>query len=204
MWDMDEGFLLDMPSHGQLLDRLRERRKLPAQSEYAKWRAEELSYYLDISGIEEDEWHLPDNRTLIVTRNRHPMGGLLILFKDITSELNLRTKYNAMIKTQGKTLDSLHEAVVVFGTDGRLKLWNNAFAELWGVEEDLLKDEPDYDDIADFCVPLFHDRATWKAIKGHITDPSARQETTGEMKRSDGAILTYVTKIGRASCRERV
>ncbi|MEL6857303.1 MAG: ATP-binding protein [Pseudomonadota bacterium] len=194
MWDMDEGFLLDMPSHGQLLDRLRERRKLPAQAEYAKWRAEELSYYLDISGIEEDEWHLPDNRTLKVTRQRHPMGGLLILFKDITSELDLRTKYNAMIKTQGKTLDSLHEAVVVFGSDGRLKLWNSAFAELWGVEEDLLKDEPDYDDIADFCIPLFHDRDTWISIKGHITDPSARQETTGEMKRSDASILTYVTK----------
>lgn len=194
MWDMDEGFLLDMPSHGQLLDRLRERRKLPAQAEYAKWRAEELSYYLDISGIEEDEWHLPDNRTLKVTRQRHPMGGLLILFKDITSELDLRTKYNAMIKTQSKTLDSLHEAVVVFGSDGRLKLSNSAFAELWGVEEELLKDEPDYDDIADFCVPLFHDRDTWNAIKAHITDPGARQETTGEMRRSDGSILTYVTK----------
>ena len=194
MWDMDEGFLLDMPSHGQLLDRLRERRKLPAQAEYAKWRAEELSYYLDISGIEEDEWHLPDNRTLKVTRQRHPMGGLLILFKDITSELDLRTKYNAMIKTQSKTLDSLHEAVAVFGSDGRLKLSNSAFAALWGVEEELLKDEPDYDDIADFCVPLFHDRDTWNAIKAHITDPGARQETTGEMRRSDGSILTYVTK----------
>lgn len=194
MWDMDEGFLLDMPSHGQLLDRLRERRKLPAQAEYAKWRAEELSYYLDISGIEEDEWHLPDNRTLKVTRQRHPMGGLLILFKDITSELDLRTKYNAMIKTQGKTLDSLHEAVVVFGSDGRLKLSNIAFADLWGIEAELLKDEPDYDDIADFCVPLFHERETWKAIKAHITDPGARQETTGEMRRSDGSILTYVSK----------
>ena len=194
MWDMDEGFLLDMPSHGQLLDRLRERRKLPARTDYAAWRAEELSYYLDISGIEEDEWHLPDNRTLQVTRQRHPMGGLLILFKDITSELDLRTKYNAMIKTQGKTLDSLHEAVVVFGSDGRLKLWNSAFAELWGIEEDLLKDEPDYDDIADFCVPLFHDRNTWGEIKGHITDPSARQESRGEMKRADSSVLTYATK----------
>ena len=196
MWDLDEGFLLDMPTHGQLLDRLRERRRLPGRTDYAAWRAEELSYYLDISGIEEDEWHLPDNRTMKVTRQRHPMGGLLILFKDITSELQLRTQYNAMIKTQAKTLDSLHEAVVVFGTDGRLKLWNYAFAELWGVEEDLLKDEPDYDDIADFCVPLFHDRETWKQIKGHITDPSssARKETTGEMKRSDGSIITYITK----------
>ena len=61
-------------------------------------------------------------------------------------------------------------------------------------EEELLKDEPDYDDIADFCVPLFHDRDTWSAIKAHITDPGARQETSGEMRRSDGSILTYVTK----------
>ncbi len=196
MWDLDEGFLLDMPTHGQLLDRLRERRKLPARNDYAAWRADELSYYLDISGIEEDEWHLPDNRTMKVTRQRHPMGGLLLLFKDITSELDLRTKYNAMIKTQSKTLDSLHEAVVVFGSDGRLKLSNQAFAELWGLEDELLKDEPDYDDIADCCVPLFHDRETWKQIKGHITDPSssARQMTTGEMKRADGSVITYVTK----------
>lgn len=196
MWQLDEGFLLDMPSHGQLLDRLRERRRLPARNDYAAWRAEELASYLDISGIQEDEWHLPDNRTLKVTRQRHPMGGLLLLFKDITSELDLRTKYNAMIKTQGKTLDSLHEAVVVFGSDGRLKLSNNAFAELWGLEEALLADEPDYDDIADFCLPLFHDQEVWRQIKGHITDPSsnARQMTTGEMKRADGSVLTYVTK----------
>lgn len=196
MWELDEGFLLDMPSHGQLLDRLRERRRLPARNDYAAWRAEELGSYLDISGIQEDEWHLPDNRTLKVTRQRHPMGGLLLLFKDITSELDLRTRYNAMIKTQSKTLDSLHEAVVVFGSDGRLKLSNEAFAELWGLEEELLRDEPDYDDIADCCVPLFHDREVWKQIKGHITDPSsnARQETTGEMKRADGSVITYVTK----------
>ena len=196
MWDLDEGFLLDGPGHGQLLDRLRERRKLPARTDYAAWRADELSYYLDISGIEEDEWHLPDNRTLSVTRQRHPMGGLLLLFKDITSELDLRTKYNAMIKTQGETLDSLHEAVAVFGGDGRLKLSNQAFAELWSLDEAMLRDEPDYDVVAEACVPLFHSQETWTQIKGHITDPSsaARKLTTGEMKRADGSILTYVTK----------
>ncbi len=196
MWEMDEGFLLDMPGHGQLLDRLRERRKLPARTDYAAWRADELSYYLDISGIEEDEWHLPDGRTLSVTRQRHPMGGLLLLFKDITTQLDLKTKYNAMIKTQGKTLDSLHEAVAVFGGDGRLKLSNQAFAELWSLEESFLADKPDYDVVAEACVPLFHNQEVWTQIKGHITDPSsaARQLTTGEMRRADGSTLTYVTK----------
>ncbi len=195
MWDLDDSFLLDRPNHGQLLDRLRERRKLPARTNYAEWRAEELSYYLDIDGVKEDTWSLPDDRTLSVTRQRHPMGGLLLLFKDITGELNLQTKFNAIVKTQASTLDNLHEAVVVFGGDGRLKLFNKAFERLWSLDHDELKDHPDYSDVIEDCVPLFHDLDVWDAIKGHITDPSARarQSTTGEMRRSDGSILTYLT-----------
>ena len=195
MWDLDESFLLDRPNHGQLLDRLRERRKLPARTNYAEWRAEELSYYLDIDGVKEDTWSLPDDRTLSVTRQRHRMGGLLLLFKDITGELNLQTKFNAIVKTQASTLDNLHEAVVVFGGDGRLKLFNKAFERLWSLDHDELKDHPDYSDVIEDCVPLFHDLDVWDAIKGHITDPSARarQSTTGEMRRSDGSILTYLT-----------
>ena len=34
------------------------------------------------------------------------MGGLLLLFKDITGELDLQTRFNALIKTQSSTLDS--------------------------------------------------------------------------------------------------
>ena len=195
MWDLDESFLLDRPNHGQLLDRLRERRKLPARTNYAEWRAEELSYYLDIDGVKEDTWSLPDDRTLSVTRQRHPMGGLLLLFKDITGELDLKTKFNAIVKTQASTLDNLHEAVVVFGGDGRLKLFNKAFEYLWSLDHDTLKDHPDYSAVIEDCVPLFHDLDVWDAIKRHITDPSARarQSTTGEMRRSDGSILTYLT-----------
>jgi signal transduction histidine kinase len=195
MWDLDESFLLERPGHGQLLDRLRERRKLPARANYAEWRAEELSYYLDIDGVKEDTWSLPDERTLSVTRQRHPMGGLLLLFKDITGELELQTRFNAIVKTQSSTLDNLHEAVAVFGGDGRMKLHNNAFERLWSLSEEMLKDHPDYDDVVEECIPLFHDTEIWAAMKSHITDPSAkaRQSTTGEMRRSDGSILTYLT-----------
>ena len=74
MWGLDEAFLLDHPEHGIVLDRLREKRKLPTQHNYAEWRADQLDY-ADISGIAEDKWVLPDNRTVSVTRQRHPMGG---------------------------------------------------------------------------------------------------------------------------------
>lgn len=193
MWDLEESFLLDRPSHGQLLDRLREKKKLPARTNYAEWRAEEISYYLDIDGVKEDKWSLPDSRTLSVTRQRHPMGGLLVLFKDITDHLSLQTRFNALIKTQSSTLDNLHEAVAVFGSDGRLKLHNRAFERVWDIPGERLKDMPDYDDVVRACVPLFHDAEIWDAIKVHITDPSARQSTTGEMRRADGSLLTYLT-----------
>ena len=66
------------------------------------------------------------------------MGGLLLLFKDITGEQDLQTRFNALIKTQTSTLDSLHEAVVVFGSDGRLKLSNKAFTSLWSLDPQLI------------------------------------------------------------------
>jgi len=195
IWDLEESFLLDKPAHGELLDRLRERRKLPLRSDYASWRAEELAHYLDISGVAEDTWSLPDGRTLSITRQRHPLGGLLLLFKDITDHLSLQTSYNALIKTQSATLDNLHEACAVFGGDGQLKLSNKAFQTLWALDDDALSIGTDYDSIVDACVPLFHDREIWGAIKGHVTDvsPAARTETTGEMRRSDGTTLTYLT-----------
>ncbi len=196
MWELEEAFLLERPSHGQLLDRLRERRKLPARTNYAEWRAEEIAYYLDIDGVKEDKWSLPNGRTLSVTRQRHPMGGLLLLFKDITEKLKLETEYNALIKTQRSTLNSLQQAVAVFSGDGRLQLYNRAFEQVWSIPEGLLRDNPDYDDVVNACIPQFHEPAVWAAIKVHITDPSAaaRQSTTGEMRRVDGSLLTYVTQ----------
>src|SRR6185295_18213664 len=45
MWALDPAYLLDRPDHGSLLDRLRERRKLPARGDYGSWRKGELAYY---------------------------------------------------------------------------------------------------------------------------------------------------------------
>ncbi|WP_293611281.1 PAS domain-containing sensor histidine kinase [Ponticaulis sp.] len=196
MWRLKESFLLEKPSHGQILDELRAGRKLPARANFGEWRAEELAYYQMKSSTAEDIWRLPDGRTLKVTRQHHPLGGLLVLFKDMTDELALESKYKMLIKTQTATLNNLHEAVTVFGSDGRLRLHNEAFLRLWELEPGNLQGEVDYDHISGLCTKLFHDQDIWANIKGHITNPSseARRETTGEMKRSDGSVVTYLTQ----------
>ena len=82
-------------------------------------------------GPDETIWRLPDERTLKVVRQPHPRGGLLLLFSDITDELRLRTQFNDLIQVQQATLDKLSDAVAVFGSDGRLRLHNEAFERFW-------------------------------------------------------------------------
>jgi signal transduction histidine kinase len=196
IWSLDPAYLIEKPDHGSLLDRLRERRKLPARADYARWRSSELAYYQgEKNDILEDLWNLPDGRVLRVTRQRHPLGGLLVLFKDITDELSLRTEYNALINVQKATLDHLREAVAVFGSDGRLRLHNDAFTQLWGLDEKLA-DGPDFDDVVDQCSRLFHDRNVWMNIKSRVTNPSPeyRQQDQGVMRTSSDRTLTWITQ----------
>ena len=81
---------------------------------------------------------LPDGRTLRVVRQPHPLGGVLLLFSDITDELKLRSRFNAQIQVQTATLDKLNDAVAVFGSDGRIRLHNEAFDAFWGVTGEAL------------------------------------------------------------------
>lgn len=196
IWNISEAELSGGITHGGWLDAMRERRMLPHKQNYAAWRAEELGHYQDASPLAEVLWNLPDKRALKITRQRHPMGGLLMLFKDITDELTLTAKYNGLIKVQRATLDNLHEAVAVFGGDGILQLKNRAFVKLWTLSPDLSETQIDFDTLTSHGQSLFPDKGVWDAIKARVTNPSpsARQEFRGEMKRSDGSVLTFLTQ----------
>jgi signal transduction histidine kinase len=196
MWNLEPGFLADRPTHAALLDHLKERRKLPAHSNYAEWRAGELALYQEIADLPEALWVLPEGRTLRVTRQRHPMGGLLLIFADRTDEVTLKGQYNALLQVQRAALDKLHEGIAVFGLDGRMKLSNAAFAGMWSLRDEEIEGEMTFDRLTELALPLFHDRASWTQIKARITDPSpaARQEYRGEMARSDGTIITFLSR----------
>ena len=196
MWNLDAGFLADRPAHAAWLDYLKEKRKLPAHANYAEWRARELALYQEVAELPQDFWVLPDGRMLRIARQRHPGGGLLMIFSDITNEVALTSSYDALLQTQKAALDKLHEAVVVFGLDGRLKLHNAAFSTMWRLEEGGVSEGMTFDAVIAACEKLFHDKAEWAKVRGRITDPSpeARTEYRGEMRRSDESVLKFLTR----------
>jgi signal transduction histidine kinase len=196
LWGLEPAWLADAPSHAELLDRLRQRRRLPETADYSRWKSDELSWYEALSPSPDDLWTLPDGRTLRVVRQPHPLGGLLLLFSDMTGELRLKAQYNALIQVQQATLDKLNDAVAVFGSDGRLRLYNDAFARFWNVTTAALDEAYDFDGVVELCVPRLHDQQFWRELKGRVTDadPSARIPISGETKSSDDRIIAFQSR----------
>jgi len=197
LFNFEESFLEQRPTHGEVLDRLRERRLIPEQSDYKAWRANELARYSSVDvETPEETWILPDDRMLRVAHLRHPLGGLLLIFDDMTREVTLETEFNTLIKVQRATLDKLNEGVAVFGPNGRVKLHNAAFETLWGIAPGRVTEGCAFDEVVEMCLPLFADRDEWAEIKARVTDPTpeARRAVTREIRRSDGSILSYLQR----------
>ncbi|MEO6339826.1 MAG: ATP-binding protein [Caulobacteraceae bacterium] len=196
LWGLEPAWLAEAPTHAEVLDRLRQRRRLPEQVDYAGWKARELSFYESLGGAPDELWSLPDARTLRVVRQPHPFGGLLLLFSDITGELRLRAQYNALVQVQQATLDKLNDAVAVFGSDGRLRLHNEAFERFWAITPQALTVAGDFDGVVQLCTPLVHDRLFWRELKARVADPDpqARSPISGEVKTSDGRMVVYQTR----------
>jgi signal transduction histidine kinase len=196
LWGLEQAWLVERPTHGEVLDRLRQRRRLPETADYAKWKAHELDHYEQLSPGPDDLWSLPDGRTLKVVRQPHPMGGLLLLFSDITGELRLKAQYNALIQVQQATLDKLNDAVAVFGSDGRLRLHNEAFERFWAITPQQLELAGDFEGVVELCVPKLHDMNFWRELKGRVADPdpTARAPISGEVRTSDSRIVAFQSR----------
>jgi signal transduction histidine kinase len=194
LWGLPETFLDKHPSDGEILDRLRETRKLPEQRDYQAWKRARLALYQDGAREKpgEEPWHLPNGQTIRVVTQPHPFGGLTFLYEDVTARLTLESDYNTLIKVQSATLDTLSEGVAVFGPDGKLKLHNAAFARIWEFDAEDLEEEPHLRTIAALSRDRFGDSQIWdQLIQAIVTGAGARD--LGDVERSDRSVLSLST-----------
>ena len=189
LWGFPEAWLDRHPSDGEILDRMREMRKLPEQRDYQAWKRQRLSLYQG-GAVTEDLWHLPGGQTMRVVAQPHPLGGLSFLYEDVSEKLTLESNYNTLIKVQSATLDTLVEGVAVFGPDGRLKLHNAAFARIWDMSATALSGEPHVRAIAEAATAKFGDAAMWDRLAHEIVSGGAQTRELGDVERSDRTILS--------------
>ena len=190
IWGLRREWLDTGPDESAVLDLLRSERKLPEQANYRDWRSKHLAAYQSAEPREE-WWHLPDGRTLRMVTMPAAGGGMTYIYENVTEQILLESRLKALSQLQGETLDHLSEAVAVFGTDGRLRLFNPVFAEIWRLSPSRLREEPHISDIIADCQAIHTDQAAWDAIRAAVTDLDHDELATGRMERPDRSVIDY-------------
>ncbi|WP_417829238.1 PAS-domain containing protein [Thalassospira sp.] len=192
LWDLDDEWLWTEPTHDDVLRRLRDERKLPEVADFAQFRATENQRFTDLLKPEEDLMHLPNGMTLRRFISPHPFGGLMFVYEDVTDKLVLESSYNTLIAVQRETLESLHEAVGVISGDGRLRLYNHGFADLWGLESTFLDASPHLGDVVEKSKEYWRERDDWDKFKNRMVARITNHEPmNGRLERADNSIVDF-------------
>jgi signal transduction histidine kinase len=188
----DDEFLGGEPTLGEILEALRERRRIPEYADFPKYKRELTRELFALLNPMEELLHLPDGSTLRMIAAPHPLGGVTISYEDVTDTLRLERSYNTLIEVQRETLDHLYEGIAVFGSDGRLKLSNPAFARIWGLDSAQLQNEPHVSVIVDSIRRFFAAGPFWGRLRNRIVGRVAdRDPRSGRIERTDGSVLIF-------------
>jgi signal transduction histidine kinase len=189
LWGFDVAFLDSKPLHGQLLDLQRDGHKVPNLAEYKSWKSDLLAIY-ESSKTSEDYWLLPDGRTIHCLTTPNPQGGITALFDDVTEGASLKFQVSTLDRVQQETLDALREGVAVFGSDGRLKLSNPAFALQWRLDPEMLAALPHVDSVVTKCRLLAPGEDVWTDLLTAVAGVrDERHDISARFERRDGSIL---------------
>lgn len=194
LWGLDSAWLETRPSDGDILERLRDRRRLPEQRDFQAWKKERLGLYTRLLDRQKEMWHLKGGKTLEVISGPHPLGGLIFAYADVSDKVALESSFNQLTHVQRASLDRLSDAVAVFGADGRLKLHNSAFREQWQLREEMLKEAPRFADVFAACRQLMPDDAHWSKLTSLIASGALeRKSEEGPFERVDGRMMHFAT-----------
>ncbi len=194
LWEIETDWLAAGPSLDELLERLRERRRIPEFADFRAFKRQQLAMFTSLIEPQQELLHLPDDRTLSLSVSPHPLGGLVFVYEDVTDRLALERSYNTLIEVQRESLDNLFESIAVIGSDGRLKLHNPAYRKIWGLSEADLAGEPHIGEIVEKTRGFYGDGGDWPLFKERIIARISAGALVGDLlDRADGTVLQVAT-----------
>lgn len=195
-WRLEEVWLESEPSYAAFLDAIREKRMLPEVPDFRLYKNDEQKDFSTIIEPQEDLLHLPNGNTIRRVRAPHPMGGLIFAFEDVSDKLAARRAYNALVTVQQELLDNLFDAVVIFGSNGRLKSYNQAYLRLWHVEEPFMQKEPNISELLEAQRQFFQNVENWQELKEDIITHLMNAATkTFRLKRDDRVTIEVLSSL---------
>jgi signal transduction histidine kinase len=188
---MSGAWLNAKPKLVDIIDKLRELRRIPEQADYKQFKQNWVSKFSTLIEPYEEMQYLPDGSVLRLVIVPRPMGGVMMTLEDVTSHLKLETSYNTLMAVQQETMDNLSEGVAVFGEDGRMRLSNQAFGRMWRFTPDDLSGSVHISRLVDKMKGFFGEES-WSDMRQIILGNALEREPRrGRIRRKDGSVLEY-------------
>ncbi len=196
LWKLEYSWLNSQPTYTSFLEYIREQRLMPEVPDFRSYKTDELNAFSAIIEPKEDLLHQPNGNTIRRVRSPHPMGGLVFAFEDVSDRLATRRAYNSLLQVQDEILDNLFDAVIIFGSNGRLKSYNQAYLKLWKLEEILLQKEPSISELLEEERHFFSNVENWNELKEDIiTHLMSANTKTFRLSRNDGISMEILSSL---------
>lgn len=190
LFKFDEAFLSQRPYHKEILRQLIESEIIPVHPDNKRWRDEQLEAHSAVDTIEQ-YLHLNDGQTIRFIYKPESYG-LVWLIENVTERLALESNFKSVMQIQGATLDHLKEAIAVFGTDGKLKLFNPALEKLWKDADVKVYDGLHIADAFSKWKNFSHNNAELDKILKQVAGlNTVRENFGGQIEFSDDQVLSY-------------
>ena len=142
-------------------------------------------------------------------RAPYPMGGTVFAYEDISDRLAATSAYNALISVQNEILTTMFDGILIFGANGRLSFFNDAYITLWNASKEFLQSDPTFDEVLDSQRSFFAKNENWESLKqgisANILSMTSKKMTLqrthggnlqlGVANLSDGALLIVYRNI---------
>ncbi len=142
IWKLEEHILENRPAFSALLDILREKRILPEEADFIAYKHAEINQFSSLTQKVETIMHLPTGQILKRMMTPYPLGGVFMTFEDVTDRFSLERSFHEQTAIQKSIINHMKEGIIVFDKDGRLKLFNPSYVDLFASPKESLLHEP--------------------------------------------------------------
>ncbi len=177
MFKQDESWLLTQPLLSEIMDHLREIRKIPEYSDFKAHKEGRMRLFSNLLEPIHEIMHQPDGTICRLVIAPTPSGGLVYIFDNITDSLSLERRFNTLIAVQRETIDHLYEGIIVFGTDYKLRFSNPSMRKIWDLNHDVYAEDTHLNEVIKSISHHFKSVQSSKAWQIKILDMIARRHS---------------------------
>ncbi|KKL66440.1 hypothetical protein LCGC14_2144990, partial [marine sediment metagenome] len=118
-----------------------------------------------------------------------PNGALVLLFEDITAEMSLTRNFRSELDAAQSVIDTLPDALAVFGRDGVLSMSNAAYDKLWANDPGELATDLTIAEAARRWMSKTVPSPVWAGLSPVLDGSGGSDQWAGDVRLNDGRAL---------------